>query len=150
MKNTTILLLILSSLCYSQSPVDSNNVSADSGFTVSGTVTNIQKGKTVYLALFASEEALKKTKDFYMKDYFDGKNLVGDTIHFSFNNVEPGEYVIASYQDINSDGKMNMGLFGPKEPYRIYRPNYGMFGPKFQKCKFKVTSDIDSAHIVLK
>ncbi len=129
------------SVCFAQT--------ADTTFIISGTITNFQPGKTIYLALYPTEEDFNN-RNCYRKAIFESDKLPPDTADYSFTEVAPGEYIIACYQDVNSDGKINMGLFGPKEPYRIYKPNYGFFGPKFKKCKFKVTGDIDTAHIVLK
>lgn len=136
-----IILLFVYSVCLAQTP--------DTAFTISGTITNYQPGKTIYMALYPTEDDFNN-RNCYRKAIFEHDKLPHDTADYSFTEVGPGEYIIACYQDVNGDGKINMGLFGPTEPYRIYEPNYGLFGPKFKKCKFKVSSDIDSAHIVLK
>ncbi len=140
------IFILCYSVCFSQ-PDDT--VTAGQSFTVSGTITNFQPGKTMYFALYTSQENLDN-RNFYRKVIFEGHKLQGDSVHFAFTDVVPGEYIIAGYQDINGDGKMNMGLFGPKEPYRIHEPNYGLFGPKFNKCKFRVSGNIDTVIIVLK
>ncbi len=141
MRFTIFFSLLLFSFCYSQT--------CDTVYTISGTITNYKPGKSIYFAIYASENDFKQRK-FYRKAWFKGNELPPDTIYYKFTDIEEGEYVIAGYQDINGDGKLNMSLFGPVEPYRIYQPNYGIFGPKFDKCKFRVAGDIDTAHIVLK
>ena len=114
-----------------------------------GFITNYKPDKAVCIALFSSEESFKKTEP-YKTLRFANDKLPPDTLHYVFSEVEPGEYIIAAYQDINGDNKMNKGMFGPTEPYRIYKPNYGIFGPKFSKCKFQVKGSVTSANFALK
>ena len=117
-------------------------------FTISGTITNIIPGKTVYVAMYSSSDNFDKL-EFYKKLRFLDEQVNFDTLYYSFSNVEKGEYIIAAYQDLNSDGKLNMGFFGPLEPYRVFKTNY-IFKPKFTKCKFLVENDMDSLNIILK
>lgn len=123
--------------------------SMDTTYSVRGVITNYKPDKTIYVAMFSNSNDFKQCKP-YKKLRFSQNQLPPDTLLFIFSEVEPGEYIIASYQDINGDGKMNKGLFGPTEPYRIYKPNYGLFGPKFSKCKFTVNGNITTADMVLK
>lgn len=57
--------------------------------------------------------------------------------------VEPGEYAIALYHDVNKNGKMDKKAFGlPKEPYGFsnnYRPI--MSAPSFDDCQVQVGKD---------
>jgi uncharacterized protein (DUF2141 family) len=52
-------------------------------------------------------------------------------------DVEPGDYALAAYHDLNSNGKLDTRLFGiPKEPYGFsnnVRPR--MSAPTFADCK---------------
>ncbi len=54
--------------------------------------------------------------------------------------IEPGEYAIAIYHDLNGDGNLNTNFFGlPKEPYGFsnnYRPR--LSAPKFSDCRILV------------
>jgi len=60
----------------------------------------------------------------------------------SFDELPPGEYAIALYQDINNNGKLDAGLFGkPKEPYAFSRNVKPRFSaPHFDDCKFQIQS----------
>ena len=60
----------------------------------------------------------------------------------TFHDVLPGEYAVAVYQDLNSDGNLNRYIHGaPKEPYGFSNNKYGRFGPpKFQEVAFLVDS----------
>lgn len=121
----------------------------DTTFIVGGFITNYKPEKAVCIALFTSDDSFKKCEP-YKSLRFANKKLPSDTLHYVFSDVESGEYIIAAYQDMNGDNKMNKGMFGPTEPYRIYKPNYGIFGPKFSKCKFQVKDSITSANFALK
>lgn len=135
------LILPLFIPCYPQKPFNT--------FTVSGIIVNYKAGKTLYLALYNSEKDFSK-QNCFMKLRFFGDKLPADSLSYCFNDVTAGEYIVAAYQDLNDDGKINMTLFGPVEPYYIYKPNYGRFGPKFNKCKFFLNSNITDAHIIFK
>lgn len=118
------------------------------GFSLSGTLTNIIPGKSVYIAMYSSSDNFDKLL-FYKKLRYLKEQVKFDTLCYSFSGVEKGEYIIAVYQDLNDDGKLNMGLLGPSEPYRVFKPNY-IFKPHFSKCKFLITSNIDNLNIKLK
>lgn len=66
----------------------------------------------------------------------------GRTLRVTFH-VEPGDYAVALYQDVNSNGQMDKRLFGiPKEPYGFsnnIRPKFST--PKFDECKVLVKED---------
>jgi uncharacterized protein (DUF2141 family) len=120
----------------------------EGGYTISGIISGYAPGKGVYVALYDSQENFESQR--YCRNLrFIGEKLPPDSLRYSFDELPAGEYLVASYQDEDGDGKMTKGFFGiPKEPYRIYRPNYGFFGPKFEKCKFRVDGDYAEAHLV--
>jgi uncharacterized protein (DUF2141 family) len=66
-------------------------------------------------------------------------------------SVEPGQYAIALYHDVNDNGKMDKGMFGiPKEPYGFsnnFRPKFA--GPKFSDCQFEVKNEEKKVEIRL-
>ncbi|WP_019990339.1 DUF2141 domain-containing protein [Rudanella lutea] len=57
-------------------------------------------------------------------------------------DVEPGEYAVAVYHDVNANGALDKRMFGiPKEPYGFsnnFRPT--LSAPKFTDCKIVVGS----------
>ncbi|OIN58763.1 hypothetical protein BLX24_13495 [Arsenicibacter rosenii] len=71
----------------------------------------------------------------------DGKRIdvKKNRIQVSFD-VEPGEYAVAVYHDVNDNGKLDKKLFGiPKEPYGFsnnYRPLVS--APSFKDCRISV------------
>ncbi len=54
--------------------------------------------------------------------------------------LEPGDYAVAIYHDVNDNGKMDKNIIGiPKEPYGFsnnFRPR--LSPPKFSDCKIVV------------
>lgn len=66
----------------------------------------------------------------------------GRTVRIIFQ-LEPGDYAVALYQDVNSNGQIDKRLFGiPKEPYGFsnnIRPKISV--PKFDECKVLVRDD---------
>ena len=67
-----------------------------------------------------------------------GKNLTA-----KITNLEFGQYAIAIYQDVNSNGKIDKNLIGiPTEPYAFsnnFKPT--VRAPKFDNCKFEYATD---------
>lgn len=56
--------------------------------------------------------------------------------------VDPGDYALAIFHDVNSNGKIDMRLFVPKEPYGFsnnIRPRFS--APKFAECRVQVGHD---------
>lgn len=76
----------------------------------------------------------------------EGKPMEGRKIEASASSiqttfsVEPGNYALALFHDMNSNGKMDKNMLGiPKEPYGFsndFRPKF--FVPKFSDCQFSV------------
>jgi uncharacterized protein (DUF2141 family) len=133
---------LLPSICFAED-------SEDTTFTVKGIITNYKPKAALYFAMYPSQKDFKE-RNFYRKLWYKKDKLPGDTVHFEFTGIQRGYYIIVGYQDMDGNGDINMGLFGPTEPYRVYLPNYGIFGPKFSRCKFLVDRDIDTVTIVFK
>ena len=75
----------------------------------------------------------------------NGANLTveGDSVTVTFEGLEPGEYAVRLYHDVNDDGEMNTNPFGmPTEPYAFSNDAKGRFGPaKWDAAKFTVAAD---------
>jgi uncharacterized protein (DUF2141 family) len=62
--------------------------------------------------------------------------------HFKVAAPANGTYAIAVVHDENSNNKMDMALFLPKEGFGFSRnPTIGMGAPKFKSASFAVTGD---------
>ena len=75
----------------------------------------------------------------------DGANLTveDDSVTVTFEGLEPGEYAVKLYHDVNDDGEMNTNPFGmPTEPFAFSNDAKGRFGPaKWDAAKFSVSAD---------
>lgn len=71
------------------------------------------------------------------------------TIHF--NNLPPGQYAVAAFQDFNGNGVLDKNFLGiPKEPYGFSNGARGTTGPpKFAQAAVTLAPD-GSTTIVLK
>ena len=70
---------------------------------------------------------------------------------FEFTNVAPGTYGIRCFQDTNSNGKLDRGFFGAKEPWGM-----SLHGeepkriPYFKDYSFSINTDCLDLNITLK
>jgi uncharacterized protein (DUF2141 family) len=72
-------------------------------------------------------------------------------VSFTFNGIQPGIYGIRCFQDVNDNGKLDRGLFGPKEPWGMsWQGDKPAKWPKFKHISFEVTTDITSITIDVK
>lgn len=99
----------------------------------------------VYVALYDSEPAYKNDEPF--------KGFVLDATSATIRidvSLPEGLYVVSAFQDVNGNGKLDLGIFGiPKEP--IWLSGYDGKGIPggFEKLKFRIDRD-DQAIIVNK
>lgn len=128
------------------------------GFTVAGEIHFSKTGK-LFVQIVTEEEfnntRQRKTQQentqhesedaspFQLMLSPDEDALQQKTIAFSFDNVPAGRYTIRCFQDVNGNGKLDGGMFGPKEPWGFYRPKRPKFrGPKFDEVAFDVKQDM--------
>jgi uncharacterized protein (DUF2141 family) len=70
---------------------------------------------------------------------------------FTFQNVAPGTYAVAIVHDENSNNKMDLSLFIPKEGFAFSRnPTITVGPPKFKSAAFAVGSNEVSQAIKMK
>ncbi|MFT4100709.1 MAG: DUF2141 domain-containing protein [Burkholderiaceae bacterium] len=62
---------------------------------------------------------------------------------FRFEQLPPGDYAIAVYQDVNSNGKLDTNMVGmPREPFGFSREPKGLMGPpNWDQVKFALPPD---------
>lgn len=74
-----------------------------------------------------------------------GADVAADaaTVSVTIEGLQPGEYGIKLYHDVNGDGQMNTNPFGmPIEPFAFSNNAVGRFGPaKWEDARFEVTAD---------
>lgn len=69
---------------------------------------------------------------------------------FRLEGVEQGRYGIRCFQDVNGNGKLDKGLFGPSEPWGMSWQRKKPSGwPRFKGIAFEVNSNIRDIRIEL-
>jgi len=94
------------------------------------------------------------TADGYKDDIaLDGAEtaVTGDSSTVTFSNVEPGEYGIKLFHDIDNNSELNSNRFGvPTEPYAFSNNARGRFGPaRWRDVKFVITEEASVQNISL-
>jgi uncharacterized protein (DUF2141 family) len=63
-------------------------------------------------------------------------------IVFRFKELKKGVYGIRAFQDKNGNGELDMGMFGPKEPWGMsWNGTKRGIKPKFQEMSFELKAD---------
>ena len=106
------------------------------------------KGGTLRLGLY--DEARYPDDDSTPVASADVRAERGETV-ITLNDVPPGIYAIETYQDINSNNKMDTSWFGlPLEPFGFSRDAKPRFSkPAFTQVKFEVTAgqNVQTIHL---
>ena len=77
--------------------------------------------------------------------------VVGSDMTVRFEELEKGHYAVMAYHDLNSNGKLDMGLMGPKEPYGLSNNFRSKFGPpNFEDCAFSISDNMQVINIKIK
>jgi uncharacterized protein (DUF2141 family) len=123
------------------------------GFTVSGTILlkGVEKTGNLYVSL-VTEKLFNTPLAGYKKSILkvDANILKNKKINFRFNGVEKGRYGIRCFLDLNGNGKLDKGTFGPSEPWGMSWQGKKPFGwPKFKYIAFDVDSHITNIRIVV-
>jgi uncharacterized protein (DUF2141 family) len=72
-------------------------------------------------------------------------------VSFQFGEVPRGTYGIRCFQDVNENQKLDRGVFGPSEPWGVYRPKRPAFrGPQFEEISFVVDRDMVDVQVEVK
>jgi len=97
----------------------------------------------IWVSVFSEKDFLEKS--------IQTKSVVvsGNKVIVEFD-LPSGEYAVSTYQDVNSNGKIDRYIIGkPKEPYG-FSNNVKPFGPpSYKDCKFALTSSPKSISIKL-
>lgn len=102
-------------------------------------IENIKEIKgSIRLAVYSGEETFLK-KSIVTKSVA----VTAKTATIIFENINPGEYAISTYHDVNDNKKLDSNFLGiPKEPYGFSNNARGMFGPaSYKDAKVNVTRD---------
>ena len=75
----------------------------------------------------------------------------GNKLTAKITDLEYGQYAIAAYQDLDSDGKIGKNMIGiPTDPYGFsnnYKPK--LSAPSFRDCQFDYDAKSDSVDITM-
>jgi uncharacterized protein (DUF2141 family) len=78
------------------------------------------------------------------------EELKAGCVRFRFMGVDAGVYGIRCYQDVNGNGELDRGLFGPSEPWGMsWQQEKPSRWPKFENIAFEVKVDIRDIKILL-
>ena len=110
--------------------------------TIAGKVLGWSGSHTLRLALWRADHFLEKP--------FQTVSIpAGHPAEFSFS-ASPGEWAVSAYEDVNENGTLDMGLFGPKEPMGFWRPFTAHRKPTFKDVSMVVERDLTNVEIRLK
>ena len=139
----TILLICLFSFTAAAQELPEYYVENASEFTLKIEGLNKTKGE-IRIAMFSSEE--KYTKE---PVYAVVLPVNKDIVEWKIPDLPYGEYAIAVYHDVNTNGKLDTNLLGiPKESYGFSNNVRGRFGPaSWNDAKFKIDKN-SSEHLI--
>ncbi|WP_178989107.1 DUF2141 domain-containing protein [Winogradskyella schleiferi] len=109
--------------------------SQDSQKTITVTIDNVNNDKgTVKMALNTADTFMKG------KPIMSAESAIKDgKVTITFENVEPGEYAIIAYHDVNENNKMDFSDNGmPLESYGMSNNSMSFGPPQYDEAKFKV------------
>ena len=121
-------------------------------FTVSGTITVHQEGvikiKLLNEAAYAAENAGRTPYEQLIP--VGPKELKQKSVSFSIKDVAKDTYCIVCFLDTNGNGKMDRGIFGPKEPIAFIKKQDRLLGkPRFEDLAFLVDKPLADIAIEL-
>jgi len=118
-------------------------------YNLSGRIENLFQGD-IYIFL-VDEETSKKPFQGVMERLIPQEELTDlEYLNFVFHSLPEGEYGIRCYQDQNSNGKLDRGIFGFKEPWGLSWNDTQKSGwPSFDNFKFILNRDIDNIRIIM-
>jgi len=122
-----------------------------SAFTIEGEVM-FKKTGDIYIYL-VNEKIFKKPFTGIQDTVItiNKKDLKKKSVSFKFKGIQSGTYGIRCFQDENGNGKLDKGMFGPKEPWGMsWQGDKPAKWPKFKHIAFKVKSNIKDIQIELK
>lgn len=145
-QSIAILFFILTTLG-AQAPFFANDTT--STFTISGECR--VKGQGSLHIFLLTRDQFKAEADSAALHLVLEIELQSPATSFRFAAVSPGEYGIRCYLDKNGNGKLDMGTFGPKEPWGMSKNKRPfMRSPRFDEICFSVADDVAGLVIQVK
>ena len=135
-----------------------NAQDGETGFTVAGTISGITEDAALFVSIVdrggwdASAEELQDPET--LDGYIQGLRLNPDgatEMRYEFTNVPPGSYAIRAFLDSNGNEELDIGIFGPKEPWAIYQaPRPTLTPPSFNRVSFELSGPRDQMDMELR
>jgi len=122
------------------------------GFSVSGIVTFTKEG-TIYMRLVDKTGFRNMNSGTYHRLIlpWKGTGSAAGTAPFCFERVRAGTWAIMAFQDLNGNGRLDAGAFGPAEPWGCYKPaRPGFRPPRFNDVSFTVAGGMSGLTVVVK
>jgi uncharacterized protein (DUF2141 family) len=124
---------------------------ADPGeWNVSGTIAVTKEG-TVYIGLM-TEEGFRNNYTFLkrVRVAVGPDELRTGRVRYEIVGVPDGTYALSVFQDVNGNGQLDSGPFGPVEPWATFRRSRPLFsGPQWEEMAFAVEKKISGADLKL-
>ncbi|MBX2803739.1 MAG: DUF2141 domain-containing protein [Myxococcales bacterium] len=108
--------------------------------TITGEITGCSGEHVVYVRLF-DETMFDEGSQPVQQVAVTPEQIRDGRFAFQLQQT-PGIYGISVYEDVNGNGKLDMGWFGPKEPSRLYRRFTAWRKPRFSDVQFELTADL--------
>jgi len=119
-------------------------------FAVKGEIKFSKKG-TIFVTLVDQTQFAAETLGLGLILPVGTEEEKAGRLSFEFQDVPPGTYAIKAFQDVNGNGVLDIGAFGPKEPWGMYRDARPTFrAPNWDEVKFDVDRDLQDIQINLK
>ena len=132
-----LILLLWAGVCFGQvGPGDRATVE------LSGKVTGGSGKHTIHVAVWNEAGFLAHPVE-------EVRIAPGAATEFHFD-VKRGRWALSAYEDVNENAKLDMGLFGPKEPSGFWRPFHAWRKPRFDDVALEVERDTSGIEIRVK
>jgi uncharacterized protein (DUF2141 family) len=110
--------------------------------TIAGRITGASGHHSVYVALWSDQHFLDTpVQSIHLPPETDGR--------FRFT-AAAGRWGVSAFEDVNENGRLDMGMFGPKEPNGFWREFRGHHKPHFEEIAVQVDHDLTDANIALR
>ena len=117
--------------------------------TISGEL-RFEKAAPVFLQLLALDASGKETVARSQVITLESEDVARRSVRFEFAGLAPGWYALKAFQDTNGNGKIDIGMFGPKEPWATYRPaRPKLRPPRFEEMAFDARASVTDANLAM-
>jgi uncharacterized protein (DUF2141 family) len=143
-RGTLVLLLGLAAARVAAQETEATTVSI-------GGEVRFEKAAPVFLKLLALDAS---GKEFVARERviaLTAEDVTRRRLRFEFAGLAPGRYALQAFQDVNGNGKIDIGIFGPKEPWATYRLAQPRFRPpRFEEMAFDARTSVTDANLVMR